>query len=347
MLLSQDNINLINTRKQKEFANSKIKLSRSPLGWALHIPTNYRGKTKHIALHLTQSKISKGGKTGSISDKDIKLDELIKYYFDLENVGIYNDNNAKNNVSKAEKILEETSKKIKKGWETELLWRNDCSPRIEGLDIANTRLISLERKLDRDAQYTDLYYKEMQRFIYQGYAKLTYTNLDSPRIWYLPHFRVYNASNRGKIRLMFDAAAKSNRLNQLEMGPDLLKLFLGVLLRFRLYKIGIRSDIQDIFLRVKIRELDQNARRFLWRGKIRDQKPLCFQMTSLIFGAKSSSRSAIFIINKNAKLYEKKIPETSRSVIENTYMDDFLTNQPSEYQVIKLINEVIEVIKTL
>ena len=53
--------------------------------------------------------------------------------------------------------------------------------------------------------------------------------------------------------------------------------------------------ISQMFLRIKIREADRGAQRFLWRGKDREQEVEEFEMKSLIFGALSALSTAICI----------------------------------------------------
>jgi hypothetical protein len=61
----------------------------------------------------------------------------------------------------------------------------------------------------------------------------------------------------------------------------------GILIIFELYKVAIREGIKDMFLRIKVREIDREAHMFLRRGKNRDKDPIHFEMMSLIFGSKS------------------------------------------------------------
>ena len=82
----------------------------------------------------------------------------------------------------------------------------------------------------------------------------------SARHWYIPHFGVRNPNKPGRVRLVFDAAAKSAGVSlndQLLSGLDLLKPLLGILMRFRLRKYAIKGDIKDMFMKIKINSVDQ------------------------------------------------------------------------------------------
>ncbi|XP_076648090.1 uncharacterized protein LOC143356360 [Halictus rubicundus] len=183
----------------------------------------------------------------------------------------------------------------------------------------------------------------MNRFIEKGYAKRVYEILNNERVWYLPHFGVRNVNKPGKIRLVFDAAAKSEGLSlndQLETGPDLLQSLPGVLIRFRQESVAVKADIKDMFLRVKVRQEDRGAQRFLWRGNARDVEPHVYEMTSLIFGAKSSPCSAMYIKDENAKSFANQYPGAAKSIIKNSYMDDFLASRATVQEAACLVRDV-------
>ena len=87
-------------------------------------------------------------------------------------------------------------------------------------------------------------------------------------VHYLPHRAVTrNDKETTKIRVVFDMSAKlpkSPSLNEcLYVVPCLLSLAYDVLLRLRLQKIVLISDIKQAFLNVGIREEDCDYIRFL------------------------------------------------------------------------------------
>lgn len=83
--------------------------------------------------------------------------------------------------------------------------------------------------------------------------------------WYLPHFTVKNTNKPDKVRVVFDASPKVKGIslnNQLMSGPELIRPLFLVLLNFRIGRVGLKSDIRDMYLRVRMRESDQDAQRF-------------------------------------------------------------------------------------
>lgn len=110
----------------------------------------------------------------------------------------------------------------------------------------------------------------------------------------------------GKVRLVFDAAAKTSgtSFNDLFLtGPDSFESLFGVLMRFRQFAHALKADIRDIFLKINIRKEDCYAQRFLFRGADRTIDRIEYMMEAMLFGATSSLSSAIYIKDKNAGLF--------------------------------------------
>ncbi|CAG4984592.1 unnamed protein product [Parnassius apollo] len=149
-----------------------------------------------------------------------------------------------------------------------------------------------------------------------------------------------------KLRIVFDAAAKyeGKSLNDaLLSGPDLLQSLFGVLLRFREGPVAVTADIQDMFLRVKVREDDRDSLRFLWRGSRRTGNPEEYRMSSIIFGAASSPATAIYVMNKNAEEFKNTHPEAVKAIKRNHYMDDYLQSFASTTEAKKISKEVKDI----
>lgn len=66
-------------------------------------------------------------------------------------------------------------------------------------------------------------------------------------------------------------------------------------------------------------------------------------MTSMLFGAKSSPCTAMYIKNKNAARFSDRFPATARSIIENCYMDDFLDSCETIQEASQRVRESIEI----
>ena len=341
MIIGQDHSKLITTREFHEINADQLYVSRTLLGWAIH---GYIRKPSIYQVNVCQKK-SSSKPSYNLSEHDDQLDKLVKFYFELESVGVNSSQNINSADKRALEILEKTSRYVNNEWEVGLLWKNDNKTFLDGRDTALHRLQLLERKLDKDANYAKLYYSEMTRLIENGFAQEA-NELPTSKLRYLPHFGVQNINKPGKVRLVFDAAAKtaSKSFNDLLLcGPDLLKSLPGVLMRFRQFSFAIKSDMKDMFLKIKIRAEDRDAQRFLWRQNNRIKKPKEYVMNSMLFGAKSSPCTALFIKNKNANLFSSIYPATAKSIVHNCYMDDFLDSCETRKEAYERVHQVIEI----
>ncbi|XP_076662396.1 uncharacterized protein LOC143365759 [Halictus rubicundus] len=326
--------------------NTDLALSRCLLGWTLH--GQQQQCTEKIVSSRCAMQQASFGFPDSVKglDQDESLDQLMRNYFEIDSLGVRETKKENGKVNRVMKILNDTSRREGNVWEVGLLWKENRAPYVDSKIIAQRRLDSLERKLDRDRNYAAKYYAELDRVIESGYAVKVNPELKKEKYWYLPHFGVQNINKPGKVRVVFDAAAKTNGLSlndQLEAGPDLLQSLPGILMRFRLYEFAFKADIKDMFLQIKVRDEDRGAQRFLWRGKRRVGNPDTYEMTRLIFGAKSSPCSALYIKKKNAVENAEASPEAAKSIVEDSYMDDYLASRGTIDQAKKLIHDVIRI----
>ena len=192
-----------------------------------------------------------------------------------------------------------------------LLWRNDAVVLPESLNMAKKRLSALKQRLKRDSSFKEMYCKEMQTLIEEGYAEAVPSEQLAPssRVWYIPHHTVVNANKPGKVRVVYDCAARSHgtSLNEnLMRGPDFVNSLMGVLLRFRKGRIAIVSNVKGMFHQVQCAPKDRDALRFLWypEGNL-DAEPVPHRMLVHLFGAKSSPSCAAFALLQTAKVYGK------------------------------------------
>ena len=220
---------------------------------------------------------------------------------------------------RAEELLNKTARRCGDRWEVGLLWKTDNETLPPSRKMAEKRFVALEKKMDRDPALYQEYEKKILDYQEKGYARrLTPEEAakEDPRTWYLPHFAVFNPNKPGKMRIVFDAAAKSHGVSlndRLLKGPDLLGSLVGVLFRFRERAIAIGGDLKEMFHQVRIRKEDQHSQRILGRDK-KTNEMIVFEMQVMIFGAVSSPYVAQEIRNRNAKEFEAKFPDAYQAI---------------------------------
>ena len=170
--------------------------------------------------------------------------------------------------------------------------------------MAENRLESLKKKMSKNDQFRHDYKAFMQDMVDKGYAEEIpiEAEVSDGREWYIPHHGVYNPQKPGKIRVVFDCAAKCDgfSLNDVLLpGPNLLNSLQGILLRFRKFPVAFSSDVECMFYQVKVPEKQRDFLRFLWwpDGDVL-QKPRVYRMTVHLFGAASSPSCANYGLKK-------------------------------------------------
>ncbi|XP_033231494.1 uncharacterized protein LOC117182505, partial [Belonocnema kinseyi] len=118
------------------------------------------------------------------------------------------------------------------------------------LDIAQKRLISIERKLSKQPVLKESYIEFMDDYEAQGHMEKVppkQINSHGP-IFYLPHHAVFKeSSTTTKVRVVFDGSAKTSSglsLNDVQsVGPVIQSDLFSILLRFRQHRIVLSADI--------------------------------------------------------------------------------------------------------
>ncbi|XP_065094703.1 uncharacterized protein LOC135715317, partial [Ochlerotatus camptorhynchus] len=337
ILLGVDNAQLIVTLKKRDRKVYEPVAAKTKLGWTLYgnvegpdVPQEYRH------LHICAR------------SPDQELHDLVKGFFNVESIGISavpaiesEDN------QRARQILKETTVRTPSGrFETGLLWKYDYIEFPDSRSMAEQRMKCLEKKLSKMPEVYDNVKQQIMDFQAKGYAhKLTEeeaVNSDPRRTWYLPLGVILNPNKPGKIRIVWDAAAKVEGVSLNSMlltGPDLLTPLLSVLYRFRQREVAISGDIREMFMQMLMRSRDRQSLRFVFRNEPGEQVEV-YVMDVAIFGATCSPCSAQYVKNLNAEEWKMQYPRAAVAIQENHYVDDYLDSVDTEEEAVQLIKEV-------
>ena len=181
-------------------------------------------------------------------------------------------------------------------------------------------------------------------YISKGYAQRVpkeELDVDGKPLWYLPHHAVFNLKKSGKLRVVFDCAARyrGTSLNdQLLSGPDLTNSLFGVLVRFRQEPVALSSDIEAMFHQVMVDRKDVDTLRFLWwPDDDLSKRPVEHRMKVQLFGSTSSPSCASFGLRKTAQDNAGDFShEVINTVLRNFYVDDCLKSVKSTEVAVEL-----------
>ena len=153
---------------------------------------------------------------------------------------------------------------------------------------------------------------------------------------YLPHFAVSkNDSLTTDLRVVYDGSAKVSKdspsLNDsLHTGPSLLPTIISMLIKFRIYSVGLVADIEKAFLQIIIAQEDRDATRFLWLKDIykalTEDNLLCLRV---LFGATPSP----FILNATLQYHLQHQPLNDwvvQDLLKSFYADNLATSVDDE-----------------
>ena len=188
----------------------------------------------------------------------------------------------------------------------------------------------------------------MNDYLNQGHAELAPEASTQPT-WYLPHHGVVSVNKPGKVRVVYDCAAKSGGVSlndNLLQGPDLVNELVGVLLRFREGTIAVSADVKQMFHQVRVPEHDRDAFRFLWfpGGDLRAEAQV-YRMCVHVFGATSSPSCAAFALRQVAEEFKSEVPaDVIQAINRSFYVDDCLRSVDDPIEAKRLVDELTGVL---
>jgi hypothetical protein len=218
-------------------------------------------------------------------------------------------------------------------YQLSLPWK-DTAPFASNKFLAQSRLKHLEKRLRSSKELKMMYDEQINDYISNGYAEIAPPNHHPTKTWYLPHHPVSSDRKPGKVRVVFDGAAKYNGMSindRLLQGPDLTNSLTAILMRFRLHPIAVTADIKAMYHQVLVHEEDRDALRFLWwpDGDL-DQPALEYRMTRHVFGLRSSPTCATFALRRTAADNSTSFCKNTVDTVHNDfYVDDLLKSFPT------------------
>ncbi|XP_062542106.1 uncharacterized protein LOC134210102 [Armigeres subalbatus] len=198
--------------------------------------------------------------------------------------------------------------------------------------MAHRRFLLLEKRLAKDHNLYSEYRKFMQEYFDLGHMEKVGTfNSAEPsneECYFIPHHAVQRPeSSTTKVRVVFDASAKSNNgvsLNDLLLvGPTLQPQLVNILLAFRIHKVVATTDVSKMFRQISIREEDRRFLLILWRP--RPEEELCiYRLTTVTYGTACAPYQATRTLFQIFEDEANNFPLAAQFGKKSNYVDDAL-----------------------
>ena len=311
------------------------------------------GKIKYLTPDLVMQKsvlgevvsgsvpLNQGKEEQSSSHQLFCCEQNMQNFWDLESIGIHDQLDTKSVVDPVTVQFEQSIKLQDKRYTVTLPWKEGGREKIiPNKSSALKRLESLKNRFLRDPELGQKYHKVIADMLTEGIIEEVedVTPPSGPE-FYLPHHPVVKEQSVStKVRPVFDASAKAPNgvsLNDcMETGPNLLPDLVGVLMRFRRWQIALTADVQKAFLQVGVDPHDRDAHRFLWddNGTTR-----VMRFARVPFGNRGSPFLLMATIRYH--LTHTEPSEVTHELLENLYMDDWLSGCDEEEIAFKMFAE--------
>ncbi|XP_064638270.1 uncharacterized protein LOC135494288 [Lineus longissimus] len=197
--------------------------------------------------------------------------------------------------------------------------------------LAVNSLIGLEKRLQRDPVLAEQYMSQIEDLLANGRTEKVNEKQEPEdrQVWYLPHHPVVKMDRAtAKVCVVFDGSMRGHEGNSLNdtllPGPALQPDLPGVLMRFRRHKVALTADVEKMFLNIKMRELDRDMQRFLWRELNTEKEPDVNRLTTVTFGLSPSPFSSIQTVLDHVRTQRDAFPKAAAEIEENIFFDDVL-----------------------
>ncbi|XP_063378248.1 uncharacterized protein LOC134665279 isoform X1 [Cydia fagiglandana] len=289
---------------------------------------NKRIKSNKTTCHFTQT-----------------LDTQLKQFWELEEVpkigdGLTDDERA------CEQLFASTTQRDKDGrFLVRLPLKESADALGDTYDVARSRFLSLERKLERLPDYKKMYCDFMREYIELGHMSLIHTY--TKPYCFLVHHSVLKDSLTTRLRVVFNGSmptSSGKSLNDLQLvGPTIQNDIFSILLRFREHRYVACADVAKMYRQVLIQPDQRNLQLILWREN--PSLPLnIYQLNTVTFGTSSGAFLAIRCLNQLAK--ECADEEVSRTILEDCYVDDLITGNNDKHALIDICEKVTDVLQS-
>ena len=291
----------------------------SRLGWLLSGPIqqNPPHVICNLALQGPYSTPTQGGQDELISN--------LQHFWHTESLGISEQSSAEKEFKAIIRYdVSESRYVVSLPWTSLEISSNNYKECLACLNLLKARLLKDGNLLQ---EYNGTFTQQLLSGIIESVPKLQEEEKHS---FYLPHHGVLRQDKETtKLRIVFDGSAKTESqlsLNDcLDKGPNHTPLIFHILLRFRLFYVGLVADIEKAFHQISIEKSDRDMLRFLWFEDNEFKTDIVhYRFCRLPFGLRSSPAILNSVIQKHLSQYSGSYAHVAKLLAHSFYVDDFI-----------------------
>ncbi|XP_011860459.1 PREDICTED: uncharacterized protein LOC105557752 [Vollenhovia emeryi] len=279
------------------------------------------------------------------------LERSITKFWEIEEGVSHNSVDLTKEEQACEQLFKDTHTRTREGrFVVRLPFRDNKTQLGKSRAIAERRLMHLERKFKGNIHFQQLYKDFIKEYIELKHMTiLPITSSEDENAVYLPHHGILRRSVAGaKLRVVFDASAKTSSglsLNDTLMtGANLQDTLFSIVLRFRICRIVLTTDLQKMYRQVLVHDDDRCYQRILWRWSP-DERIREYTLNTVTYGEACAPFLAIRSVQQLAREGKEQYPRASTVLLRDSYVDDVLTGVDNIDEARKLIDELSGLLK--
>lgn len=302
-----------------------------------------------ILMGSTRKQKTNNVKAFTVTTVDCELDKQLKRFWEIEEVPTKTI--LSQQEEKCQEFYQDTVQRLSTGkYQVKLPFVDTENPTL-GLSRpqALKRFLHLQRQFAAKPDLERDYRQCLNEYIQLGHMQPINSPKEGEEHYYIPHHAVFKESSTTKLRVVFDASAKStngNSLNDLLMkGPTLQPKLFATLLNWRKYKVALNADIEKMYRMIEVHPDHRTFQRIIWQHpdtrEIQD-----YQLNTVTFGTSAAPYLAIRTLQKLAEDEKINWPNASNIVQKEFYVDDVLTGADTITEAKALQAELITMLKS-
>ncbi|KRY26864.1 hypothetical protein T01_389 [Trichinella spiralis] len=257
---------------------------------------------------------------------ELSVENLLRRFLEIEEMGV---------PFRSESDEVDPEKRFREGlsydgtrYSVRLLWKNSWLP--DNFAVAKRCLETLERRMAREPSRRDVHSSILHNYLVNGWAEEITSEGPHGRTWYLPHHVVSQQGPEAmKHRIVFVASVKfkgTSLKEQLDSGLKLQADLLGILLRFRRFRVALQSDLAKMFLQVGLFDEDRGVCRFLWRKDGLGGPIATYRLTRVCFSVACSPYVAMQVVNHHLREKRDCFGTVVDEIKAGMYVDDLVVS---------------------